>query len=306
MTYRSPHLPRALALLALAASLALAIATAPAGAASQKRIVALTPFSANVLANVGVRPVAVGKLASANWKGASPKLKKLLPKIKQLQLSHPNGPNMEQIAQIDPDVVLTSSEWRKGSQTMRDLAITVREMDATTASQVPAKIRAIGNAYGSKSLTARYARQAAGEIAYARGVSKKNPHPITRRPTVLMVLGVGRTPFAFLPNSWAGSIAKAAGANLIGAELSDTSGLKRISDEYVVAQNPDVIIAVPHGNATDLPTTGQYLKSNPAWASTKAAQSGNVFIADDDALLQPNTDVGDTIKRLRTAYLQNW
>jgi iron complex transport system substrate-binding protein len=306
MSDRFPQLPRAIAALALAASLVLALASAPAGASSQKRIVAITPFSANALANTGVRPVAIGKLASANQKGLSPKLKRMLPKIKQLALSHPNGPNMEQIAQIDPDVVLTSSEWRKGSQTMRDLAITVREMDPTTALQVPAKIRAIGNAYGSKSATAKFVKKTNAEIAYARGGTKSNPHPIKLKPKVLMVLGVGHTPYAFLSNSWAGSVARAAGATLIADEASDSSGLHRLSDEYVVAQNPDVIIAVPHGNATDLPSTGQFLKTNSAWASTKAAQSGNVYIANDDALLQPNTDVGDTIKRLRTAYLKNW
>jgi iron complex transport system substrate-binding protein len=285
---------------ALFAALTLVTALALAGpinaTASKKRIVALTPFSANTLVNVGVKPAAIGAMAVGH-KGISPKLKG----IKQLALSHPNGPNMEQIAQIDPDVVLTSEAWKKGSQTMRDLAITVCEMDATSAGQVPSKLRALGYAYGTKKATDRLYRQTVKEINYA-----KSGRPIKKRPTVLMVLGVGRTPYVFLDNSWGGSVVKAAGGELLGSELKDKGGFVKVSDEYIVAKNPDVILAVPHGNASDIPSLSKFLQNNPAWSTTNAAQNKNVYVTIDDALLQPNIDVGDTIKRVRVAFLKNW
>lgn len=285
---------------ALTAAIALLGALLAAGpitaAGSKKRIVALTPFSANTLVNVGVKPVAIGAMAVGK-KGISPKLKG----VKQLALSHPNGPNMEQIAQIDPDVVLTSNAWQKGTKTMRDLAITVREMDATAAGQVPAKLRALGYAYGTKRATDKLYRQTVKEIKYA-----KSGRPIKKRPSVLMVLGVGRTPYVFLENSWGGSIVKAAGGKLLGSELKDSGGFVKVSDEYIVQQDPDVILAVPHGNASDIPSLSKYLKNNPSWTGTKAVQSGNVYVTLDDALLQPNIDVGDTIKRVRVDFLKNW
>ena len=122
MSERFPNSARLIAAVALTLALASALlADAPnATSAKKQRIVALTPFAANTLVGVGVKPVAIGQMAVGD-KGLSPKLKG----VKRLTLSHPNGPNMEQIATIDPDVVLTSQEWRKGSQTMRDLAITV-------------------------------------------------------------------------------------------------------------------------------------------------------------------------------------
>lgn len=291
----------AVALLVLAcvfvAAAALGATTGDAGAADKrKRIVALTPFAANTLVNVGVRPVAIGQMAVGH-KGVSPRLKG----VRQLPLSHPNGPNMEQIAEIDPDVVLTSQAWRKGTATMRDLAITVREMDAATASAVPSKIRAIGRAYGKPKQTDRLVRKVNREIAYAvRG------KPIRERPTVLMVLGVGRTPYVFLNNSWGGSVAKRAGAKLLGGELRGSGGYVKVSDEYVVQQDPDIILAVPHGNAEDLPAIREHMLSNPAWSTTKAVQNGRVYVTLDDALLQPNIDVGHTIKRVRTQFLKNW
>lgn len=298
MRFNPKTLPALIALIALTAAL---FAGSAGAAGSKKRVVALTPFSANTLVGVGVKPVAIGAMAIGK-KGYSPKLKG----IKQLPLSHPNGPNMEQIAQIDPDTVLTSTEWRKGSQTMRDLAITVREMDAITATAVPSKIRSIGYAFGSKKATDKLVAQAKSEYAYATKGSRKSPHPIKERPKVLMVLGVGRTPYVFLNNSWGGSIAKAAGATLLGGELRGSGGFVKVSDEYVVQQNPDVILAVPHGNAKDLNAIREHMLTNPAWSTTDAVKNGNVYATMDDALLQPNIDVGDTIKRVRVAFLKNW
>jgi iron complex transport system substrate-binding protein len=286
---------------ALLAAVLLAAAAGSAAASQPKKIVALTPFSANTLVATGVRPAAIGQMAIGR-KGISPKLSG----VRQLTLSHPNGPNMEQIAQIDPDVVLTSSEWRKGSQTMRDLAITVREMDATRALDVPAREQAIGYAYGSRRLTDRLVRRTRNEINYALKGSASSPHPIRQRPRVLMVLGVGRTPYVFINNSWGGSVARAAGAQLLGGDLRGSGGLAKVSDEYVIQQDPDIILAVPHGNAKDIPSIADFMRNNPAWSTTSAVQNNRVYVTMDDALLQPNVDVGDTIKRLRVAFLKNW
>ncbi len=292
---------RATAALALASILLIALLSSPAGAASKKRIVALTPFSANTLIAVGVKPRAVGQLAIGK-KAFSPKLSG----VQRLTMTHPTGPNMEQIAKIDPDVVLTSSEWRKGTQTMRDLAITVREMDAAKALDVPARQRAIGYAYGSKRLTDRLVKKTRAEIAYARGGSKKKPHPIKVKPRVMLILGVGRTPYVFINNSWGGSVARAAGANLLGGNQKGSGGFVKVSDEYVVQQDPDIIIAVPHGSNKDVNAIADYMKNNPAWSTTSAVNNNRVYVDMDESLLQPNTDVGDTIKRLRVSYLKNW
>lgn len=306
MTNRTEFSPRLFASVVLIASLLVALAVAPADAARKKRIVALTPFSANALADTGTKPVAIGSFAVGSSTKYTNYRSTRLKGIKQLTLSHPNGPNMEQIAKIDPDIVLTSSEWRKGSQTMRDLAIKVREMDPTRASDVPKKVSAIGNAYGNKKKTKALVKRIKAEIAYATKGSKKSPHPIKQRPRVLLVLGVGKTPYVFLSNSWGGSIAKSAGASLLGGELKDSSGFAKVSDEYVVAQDPDIIIGVPHGNSKDIDGIREHMRNNPSWSSTKAVANKRVYALGDDDLLQPNIFVGRTIKRLRQSFLKNW
>ena len=299
MTYRrtrnSPGL--AAALFALAAlALAVAFAGSTASAANKKKIVALTPFSANALAYSGVKPVAIGKQA-AGHKAMSPKLKG----IRRLALSHPNGPNMEEIAKIDPDVVLSSDAWAKGAQTMRDLAITVRLLDPGTVNRVVPQIKKIGNAYGSRTATAKYAKKVQRQIKFAT-----SGRPIKKRPRVLALLGVGRAPQAFMNDTWGASVINAAGGKLITEGLSASGGFARVSDEWIITQNPDVIVVVPHGNRQDLDSIGQFYRSNPAWSTLDAVKNDNVAIVGDDALLQPDTDVGNTIKRVRVKFLKNW
>lgn len=279
------------------ALLTAAIAVSGAGAATKTKIVTLTPFSSNALVNSGVKPVAIGKQAVGH-KASSPKLKG----IQQLMLSHPNGPNMEQIAKIDPDVVLTAPAWKKGSQTMRDLGAKVYERDPATVNQVVARIKTIGNAYGSRKKTASFAKRISGQINYAKTGGKK----ITSHPSVLLLLGVGRSPQAFMPNTWGGSVVTAAGGKLITGGVSDSSGFARISDEAIIAANPEIIIAVPHGNKADIPSIKSFYETNPAWSTLDAVKSGKVFVITDDALLQPDTDAGNTIKRVRTKFLKNW
>lgn len=284
-----------LACAALAAALLISTSSG-AAAAKPKKIVTLTPFSSNALVNTGMKPVAIGKQA-AGRKAMSPKLKG----VRELALSHPNGPNLEEIAQIDPDVVLSSPAWSKGTKTMRDLAITVRLMDPAKVSQVVPQIRAIGNAYGNKARTAAFSRKVKKQIKY--GTSGR---PIKRRPSVLMLLGVGRAPQAFMKNSWGASVVAAAGGRLITQGLSGSGGFAKVSDEWIIEQNPDVIVVVPHGNASDLDSIAEFYRSNPAWSTLNAVKNNAVNVVIDDALLQPDTDVGNTIKRVRTKFLKNW
>lgn len=280
----------------IAAVLLAASGTGTATAKQNQKIAALTPFSANALAYTGVRPAAVG-IQAAGQKKMSSKLRG----VKKLPLSHPNGPNMEQIAKLNPDVVLSSPTWSKGSKTMRDLAITVRMMDPLSVNQVVRQIRAIGNSYSTKSKTNSYANKVAKQIKYAT-----SGRPIKQRPRVLMLLGVGRSPQAFMKNTWGASIIQAGGGQLITGGLRATGGFAKVNDEWVIAQDPDIIIVVPHGNTKDLPAIRDYYLKNPAWSTLDAVANGKVEVVGDDSLLQPDVDAGHTIKRARTQLLGNW
>jgi iron complex transport system substrate-binding protein len=289
------HLPRlrrrfTALILVLAVS---SVAAAQANAAAPTRVVALTPFSANTLAALGAKPVAIGQTLGGNER-FDPRLRA----AKMLPLSHPNGPNMEVMATLRPQLVFSSPTWRKGAQTMRRLGARVVEADPVRVHDLGAATRDIARQVGRAAAGQRLADRLAAEVRQATA-------GIRRRPRVLMVLGVGRTPFAFLPNSWGGDLVTRAGGRLVTAGAASRSGFARISDEKIVEEDPDVILAVPHGNTRDLPKIAAAMRSNALWKLTRAGRRGAIFVSMDNTLLQAGTDVGAVIRTVRQKYLQN-
>ncbi|HSK50222.1 MAG TPA: ABC transporter substrate-binding protein [Solirubrobacterales bacterium] len=280
-------------LLAALAVLALCLPAGAGAAEAPKRIVALTPFAANTLAKLNKVPVAIGETLGGNER-FSPKLRN----VRVLPLSHPNGPNLEQLAALDPDLVFSSKTWAKGNQAMEELGIDVVLHDPRSIAGALADTFKIGAIVGRR----QYAR---GLVKSMRVQIAKARKGIAKRPKVMLILGVGRTPFTFLPNSWGGDIVAKAGGDLLTGGVTSNSGFERISDEVVVAENPDVIIAVPHANADDIPSLTDYLQDNPAWSSTNAARNGRIYVSVDNSLLQAGTDIARTIRKVRSAYLKN-
>jgi iron complex transport system substrate-binding protein len=278
----------------LAAALAALVIAAPAqGAKTPKRVVALTPFSANALASIGTKPVAVGQTV-----GGDDRFAPAVRGVRRIPLAHPNGPNLEQLASLRPQLVFSASTWRGGHAGMRALGIRVRENEPARVDAVAKQVKKIGAVMGRKKRAGKVAAKINRQIANAR-------RGITNEPRVMLILGVGRTPYTFLANSWGGDLVGKAGGELLTGGFSAQGGFARISDEVVVANNPEIIIAVPHANPEDVPELAEYLRNNPAWQSTEAAQSGRVYISTDNSLLQPNTDVARVIRQVRSAYLQN-
>jgi iron complex transport system substrate-binding protein len=278
----------------LALVLAVFVAAPIAQAAPPKRIVALTPFAANTLAGLGVKPVGIGQTPDSKERRASN-----LKGAKQLILSHPNGPNMEELALLNPQLVFSSPTWAKGATTMRDLGIKVVNADPANLTAAYAMTRTIGRTVGKSASGNTLAARLQQQVANAtKGIRK--------RPRTLVVLGVGRTPFVLLPNSWGGSIVAKAGARLItGGVAPNRSGFVRISDETILKANPEVIIAIPHANSQDIPAVAKFLRSNPAWKDSKAVKTGRLYVSNASMLLQANTNVADVIRKVRRVYLKN-
>jgi iron complex transport system substrate-binding protein len=277
-----------LALLLLVAALA-----APAGADAPKRIVALSPFSANTLATLGVKPIAIGQTL-----GGDENFLPSLRRVRTLPLAHPNGPNMEQLASLRPGLVLSSPTWRRGTRTMRSLDMKVVETEPHSVPEMYEEVERIAGIVKRRRAGRRLVARIEREVSRAARDWKS-------RPRVLLILGVGRTPYVFLPNSWGGDLLQRAGARLVTADAESRSGFARISDESILAEDPDVIIGVPHARPDDLEGIRDYMRSNETWQLTSAGQNNRIHVWGDDALLQADIDVGATISRVRTRFLKN-
>lgn len=295
------------ALVATAVALAL-IAVSFAGladsasAAAPKRVVALTPFAANTMADLGVLPKAVGQVLNTSDERSSfsPKIDAGIRsgKIRVLTLTHPNGPNLEQLTKMRTDFVFSSSQWSKGTPAMNSLGIKVQQADPLSLGQTWSKTKAIARKLGK-------ARQGKRLVSKKRAQVRKSTQNITSRPRVMVILGVGRTPFTFLDSSWGGKLVKAAGGSLLTGGASASGGFARISDEVVIAEQPDIIIAVPHAETKNIAEAIEYLKTNPAWDNTPAAQNNRIYVSTDNSLLQADGNPARVINRVRGQYLKN-
>ncbi len=289
-------------LLIVAVLFAAAIASAPpaAHAAGPERIVAITPFTANILAQLGVKPVAVAEPA-AGEEDLHPALRD----IPRLKLSHPNGPNLEQLAALRPDAVFSSPTWRAGTPRIQRLGIQVYDsLDPQRLGTVPIGIRKIANLVGKSAQGAALANRIQGEY-------RKAQRGIKQRPRVLLVMGLAQYTLAMLGNSWGGDIIEAAGGRLVTkgikpiARTNEGAVVGNLSNEAVVRMNPDVIIVVPHGNSGEVPTIAKYYRNFAPWRKTNAAKHGRIHIPTDDLLLQASSDPAALIRKVRRDYLKN-
>lgn len=272
----------------------LATLVAPAAAhATTKPVVALTPFQANALAQLGVRPLARGEVL-----GGRDRVDPLLRGVRVLKLSHPNGPNLEQLARLNPRLVLSTPTFRRGHAAMRRLGMRVVECEPTSVAEVAREYVRIGRLVGRE----RRARALANRQVRRINAVKRRAK---RAPTVLVILGVGRTPYAFLADSWGGDVVRHAGGRLLTRGLRGSGGFARISNELVVRRNPDVIIAVPHSESRNIRAIARYMKTNPAWRTTKAMRRGRVYVSTGNSLLQAWTDVDRIIADVQTKFLKN-
>jgi iron complex transport system substrate-binding protein len=265
-----------------------------------KRVVTLSPFLSNITSRLGVRPIAMAAPGTfirpvAGLKG-----------VKQLPMSHPDGPNLETLIRLRPDLVLSSPNWRTGTRRIQNQKIPVIDgYDPLRVNTVSPAVRLVAAKLGkSKKVAKKLTDQIDDGIRKARA-------GITVRPKVLLVLGVGPNTIAFLPNSWGGDIVGNAGGQLVTTGLKPTfdsgtpGSFAPLSDEEVLRRNPDVIIVVPHGAASSLPSTVEFFKNKPGWAPTAAAKNNRIYIADPERLLQSSDDPGAMIRWVRTAFLHN-
>jgi len=296
---RAPSRPKLLirlAIAALAVSVAGSFLAADADAAKRKqqRIVAISPFAAATMAKLGgKKPIAIGQTLGGDRRKPA-----RLNGVRVLPLSHPNGPNLETLAKLRPDIVFSSSRWNKGRPAMRQLGIRVINADPVNIPQTYKTVKKVGKVIGRQKQANRLIKRMRKQIRAATGNYKS-------RPKVMLILGVGRTPYTFLDSSWGGQIVSRAGGRLLTGGASGEGGFARISDEVVVAQDPEVIIAVPHGSTEDIGAMVDYIKNNQAWQSTQAFENGRVYVATDNELLQAGVDAGPVIRKVRRLWLKN-
>ena len=252
---------RLLGLLALALALAV---PGTAAAAVPQRIVSLSPTATEDLFAVGAGKQVVAVDDQSNYPASAPHTK----------LSG-YTPNAEAIAKYNPDLVVVSNDTNGIVATLGKLHI--RVLVEPAASNLPgayAQIEQLGAVTG-------HAAKAHAVVAGLRSSVKQIASSMPADAKGLSVYEeISPDYYSVTSKTFMGQVLHLLGLKDIADAADKTgSGYPKLSAEYIVAANPDVIVLA---DTKCCGQTAATVKARPGWTSIRAVTDGGVVGVSDD------------------------
>ncbi len=277
--------------LALAVLLVVGVAHAqePRSALVPARIVSLTPSVTETLFALGAGPRVVAVSDFCDY----PPEAQALPKIGSFL-----SPSVEAIIGMRPDVVIgtPSPANHEAVQALERLGVRVVIVDAERFGEVWPAMRAIAEASGVPEAGERLIAKMQAEIDAIRARLAGAP-----RRRVLMV--VGQNPLVAVgPDSFLGDLLDTASATNVAPAKN---AWPRVSLEYVIAADPEVIIDASAGMANEQRTVpGEWWAQYPSLAAVRA---GRVHSFRSYKLLRPGPRLASVFEDLaRLIHPERW
>lgn len=189
-----------------------------------------------------------------------------------------NGVNLETIASLKPDLVITDYGYGKAGDlvsSLQGLNISVVEMSTGNFSTEINAVKLLGkvlNENDKASQLATYMQN--GQASIDNAVAGLND---TQKPTVLICnLNVWSSGliYTYSNSTWGNAVQEVGGINVALRDYPDQPWYK-VNFETLLAWNPDIIIILGRDNAT-LTSQLQLASLNSSWSQLKAVSSGNV------------------------------
>lgn len=239
------------------------------------RIVTVLPSLTEIVCALGECARLVGTDSYSNWPAAVLKL----PKVGGL-----DDASIESIAALHPDLVLISRTERTVSR-LDALGIKTFVIDTESFADVARDIDRVAALLGVPGKGAELNRTIASGVASA--VATYAMAPGVKPPRVYFE--VDSTPYAAGPGSFIGELLSKLGAgNIVTAELGP---FPKLNPEYVVRQNPDLMMVLPSEVAR--------LADRPGWSSIRAVREHRVCTfrpIDRDVISRPGPRLADALQ----------
>ncbi len=242
-----------------------ALPTAPTSAPSgPTRIVSLSPTATETLFAIGAGKQVIAVDDQSNHPAEAPRT----------DLSG-FTPNVEAIAAKKPDLVVFSADMGGLKKKLDELGVkSILQPPASTLDQAYGQITELGAATGRSKEAAQLVTTMKADIDAA---IKKVAKPAVA-PKVYHELD--NTLYSASSKSFIGELYTKLGlTNIADAADKSGTGYPQLSNEYVIAQNPDLIVLA------DTKCCGQNAKTiaaRPGWGQLKAVTTGSVVEVDDD------------------------
>ena len=250
--------------LALAALVLFAVPTAGARqAAFPTRIVSLSPTATEDLFAIGAGKQVVAVDSQSDYPPNAPMTK----------LSA-YTPNAEAIAAYNPDLVVISEDSNGITQALGKLSIPVI-LDAPAVglagayAQITGLGKATGHVAGAAAVVARMKRQIAAQVA-----------SIPKGRSLSFYEELSPDYYSATSTTFGGQVLKLLGLHDIAdAAQGSGSGYPKLSAEYIVAANPDLIVLA---DTKCCAQTAATVKARAGWGTIAAVKSGAIVPVSDD------------------------
>jgi len=248
--------------------LAVVAVAAPSAAARQAavptRIVSLSPTATEDLFAIGAGKQVIAVDNQSNYPANAPKTK----------LSG-YTPNAEAVAAYRPDLVIVSFDANHIVESLGKLKVSVLvEPTASTLDQAYGQLEALGKATGHASGAAAVVAKMKRQIA---AIAASTPHA---SPPITVYHELEPDLYSATSKTFIGRLYTMLGLKDIADAADKTgSGYPQLSQEYVVAADPQLIVLA------DTICCGQSvakLDKRPGWGTIAALKDGGVLAVDDD------------------------
>jgi iron complex transport system substrate-binding protein len=247
--------------------LALALLGAPAASPAvhfPNRIVSLSPTATEDLFAIGAGKQVVAVDNQSNYPASAPHTK----------LSG-YTPNAEAIAGYHPDLVVVSFDGGHIVEALGKLHIPVLvEPSATSLANAYTQLTQLGKATGHAAGAAKVVEQMKSQIG---ALVRSAPHP---SPAITVYHELEQDLYSATSKTFIGRVYAMLGLKDIADAADKTgSGYPKLSAEYVIASNPDLIVLA---DTICCGQTAAKVAKRPGWSTIAAVQKGNVLAVSDD------------------------
>ena len=255
-----------------------------------QRIVSCAPSNTEIIFALGKGDKLVGVTNYADYPEEAKKIEKI-GKMSPL--------NAEKILSLKPDVVFCYGGFQlKEALKIRDLGLKVIIFEPKTVEETLKTISVIGDILNAKAKAEEILNDFNKRLTVIS--SRVKDIPLEKRPKVF--IGSMYEPI-YSPGkgTFLDELIKIAG----GRNIITTNGWSKISPEFVVKANPDIVV-IPVGvmSMTNIDEAKKKLSQKEVYKNLKATKEGKIFFIDENLVFRPGPRLIEGIEKLYSFFYE--
>jgi iron complex transport system substrate-binding protein len=250
-----------------------------------QKIVSLSPSNTEILFALGAGERVAGVTSYCDYPEAAKKIE---------QVGDYEGPNMELIMKVQPDVVLAGYIQEELVKNLEDMGIPVIVTEAESFEAIYQSISLIGKVTGTDAEAEKITAEMKSKIAEIEAKTKDK-----EKPTVFYL--VWKDPLMTAGSkTFINDVIKAAGGINIAEKVD---GWAKYSAEELIKDNPEILVAALH--STDKGMTKEDLSKNQIFSKLECVKKGKVYVMSDDNIIsRPGPRIVKAIEEMAGVFYE--